>query len=67
MSTGCSTYGQFGFTSGSSSNKCALYNTFSIQSNSQNSQLGAKLSFNGVGGFYTCGTTLDVSHVVIGL
>lgn len=60
-STGCSTYGSLGFTEGSSSNKCARYTTFSIQSNQENSQLGAKLAFNSVGGFYACGSGQDVS------
>lgn len=63
-STGCSIYGSLGFTttSGSSSNKCALYNPFTIQSNQENSQMGAQLVFNGTtgGGFYACGSGLDV-------
>lgn len=60
-STGCSNYGSLGFTEGSSSNKCARYNTFNIQSNQENSQLGARLSFNFVGQFYACGSGEDVS------
>ncbi|KAF9524795.1 GPI-anchored small secreted protein [Crepidotus variabilis] len=63
-STGCSTYGQLGFTQGSSTNKCAQYSTFSIQSDSENSQLGAKLAFNSIGGFYACGSTLNVVYKV---
>ena len=58
----CSAYGALGFTSGSSSDKCVLYNPFTIQSNTQNSQLGAKLVFNATGGFYACGSGLDVSY-----
>ena len=38
-----------------------MYNTFSIQSDTENSQLGAQLSFNSVGGFYACGSGQDVS------
>jgi len=63
-STGCSTYGALGFTEGSSSNKCAKYNTFHIQSDSENSQLGAKLDFNFAGGFYACGSGQDVWYQV---
>ena len=64
-SGGCSTYGQLGFTS-SSSDKCSLRNTFGIQSDTENSQLGAQLVFNYVGGFYACGSGLDVSlHFVL--
>jgi hypothetical protein len=61
-STGCSSYGQLGFVEGSSSNKCAKYNTFNIQSDPENSQLGARLTFNFVGGFYSCGSGQDVSY-----
>jgi hypothetical protein len=60
-STGCSTYGSLGFVEGPSTNRCARYSTFSIQSNQENSQLGAKLSFNSLGGFYACGAGQDVS------
>ena len=59
LSSGCSTYGQLGF-SPSSSDKCANYNTFNIQSDTENSQLGAFLVFNFVGGFYACGSGNDV-------
>ncbi len=59
-STGCSTYGQLGFVTGSSSDKCAKYNSFQIQSDTENSQLGAQLTFNYVGGFYACGSGKDV-------
>jgi len=61
-STGCSTYGALGFTQGSSSNKCARYDTFQIQSNTENSQLGAKMVFNYEGGFYACTASKDVSQ-----
>ena len=53
----CSTSGQLGF--GSSSDKCVIRSGFSIQSDPENSQLGASLSF-GSGGFFACGTGLDV-------
>ncbi|KAF9443866.1 hypothetical protein P691DRAFT_808208, partial [Macrolepiota fuliginosa MF-IS2] len=65
ISAGCSTYGPLGFTGGSSSDKCAQYNTFSIQSDGENSQLGAQLVFNSVGGFYACGSGQDVSYYFI--
>ncbi|KAF9007055.1 hypothetical protein BDQ17DRAFT_1351334 [Cyathus striatus] len=64
MSTGCSTYGQLGFTEGSSTNKCARYSPFGIQSDSENAQLGASLTFNYAGGFYVCGSGLDVWYKV---
>ncbi|KIM36401.1 hypothetical protein M413DRAFT_449124 [Hebeloma cylindrosporum] len=63
ISSGCSTYGPLGF-AGSSSDKCAIRDTFGIQSNTENSQLGAKLVFNSVGGFYACGSGLDVWYKV---
>ncbi|PFH53609.1 hypothetical protein AMATHDRAFT_137375 [Amanita thiersii Skay4041] len=63
-STGCSTYGSLNFFVGSSSNKCARYTSFQIQSNSENSQLGAKLVFNYVGNFYACGSGLDVYYKI---
>ncbi|XP_006456403.1 hypothetical protein AGABI2DRAFT_195536, partial [Agaricus bisporus var. bisporus H97] len=59
-STGCSEYGSLGFTEGSSTNKCARYNSFHIQSNPENAQLGARLSFNYFGQFYACGSGGDV-------
>ncbi|PFH47143.1 hypothetical protein AMATHDRAFT_50519 [Amanita thiersii Skay4041] len=62
--TGCTTYGSLGFTQGSSSNKCARYDSFYIRSNEQNSQLGAKLTFNWVGEFYACGSAQDVWYKV---
>ncbi|KAH9475104.1 hypothetical protein JR316_0012215 [Psilocybe cubensis] len=58
--SGCSTYGQLGFVQGASSNKCARYDGFQIQSNIENSQLGAQLVINYVGGFYACGDGKDV-------
>jgi hypothetical protein len=52
----CATYGQFGYSGqGYSTNKCASFPRLQIQSNSENSQLGAKLTYNYVGGFYSCG------------
>jgi len=62
--TSCSTYGPLGFTESSSSDKCALFSTFGISSDSENSQLGAKLNFNNVGGFYACGDGQDVWYKV---
>ncbi|TFK61092.1 hypothetical protein BDN72DRAFT_890235 [Pluteus cervinus] len=63
ISTGCSTYGQLGFSS-SSSDKCASYSTFGISSDNENSQLGAQLVYNYVGGFYSCGSGKDVWYKV---
>lgn len=60
-SAGCTTYGPLGFTQGSSSDKCAKYESFYIQSESQ---LGAQLSFNLLGGFYACGSNQDVSRLL---
>ena len=60
VSSGCSTYGQLGF-SASSSDNCAVFDTFNIQSNAEDSQLGAQLVFNFAGGFYACGSGQDVS------
>ena len=37
-----------------------MFNTFGIQSDTENSQLGAQLTFNYVGGFYACGSGQDV-------
>jgi len=51
---GCQTFGALTFVQGSSTNKCGSFNTFQIQSNSQDSQLGSELVFNFVGGFYAC-------------
>ena len=52
---GCTSYGQLG-TSTSSSDYCAQYNSFEIQSDTENSQLVAFLVFNYVDGFYACGS-----------
>lgn len=49
------------FLEGWSTNKCAMYSTFLIWSNQESSQLGAKLSFNSLGGLYACGAGQDVS------
>ncbi|KAJ2925994.1 hypothetical protein H1R20_g11103, partial [Candolleomyces eurysporus] len=52
----CTTFGQLGYSGlGYSTNKCASFSWFQIQSNPENSQLGAKLTYNYVGGFYSCG------------
>ncbi|KIJ97811.1 hypothetical protein K443DRAFT_681251 [Laccaria amethystina LaAM-08-1] len=53
-STGCTTYGGLDFVQGTSTNKCASYSGFQIQSNTENSQLGAQLVVNFEGGFYVC-------------
>lgn len=63
-STGCSTYGPLGFIQQSSSNKCSRFDTFQLQSNTENGQLGARLVFNFIGGFYACGTGRDVWYKV---
>lgn len=52
---GCSKSGPLGFTLGST-NKCAKYGNFQIQSFGENSQLGAKLVVDYTGGFYACGS-----------
>ena len=61
-SSGCSSYGRLDFSANSTDTGiCVNYNnTFNIQSNAESSQLGAFLVFYSVGGFYTCGTCLDV-------
>ncbi|KAF9542274.1 hypothetical protein CPC08DRAFT_756070, partial [Agrocybe pediades] len=59
-SGGCSTYGSLGFFPGAGSNKCARYGTgFYLHSNEENSQLGATLVYNWVGGFYACGSSKE--------
>ncbi|KAF8345117.1 hypothetical protein F5887DRAFT_1197951 [Amanita rubescens] len=60
LATECLNYGQLGFSTGGSTDKCAMFNTFEIQSDTENSQLGAELTFNYVGGFYACGSGQDV-------
>ncbi|KIJ97823.1 hypothetical protein K443DRAFT_681256 [Laccaria amethystina LaAM-08-1] len=51
----CTPSGQLSFTqSGSTTNKCAQFSGFQIQSDTQNSQLGAQLVVNFQGGFYAC-------------
>ena len=59
-SSECTTFGPLGF--GSGSNKCALSQSFELQSDTENSQLGARLVFNNQGGFVACGTTQDVGE-----
>jgi len=60
--SGCTPYGQLGYST-SDSDYCAQYHSFEIQSDTENSQLGAFLVFNYVGGFYACGSTLDVWYI----
>ncbi|KAF4622068.1 hypothetical protein D9613_009581 [Agrocybe pediades] len=57
---GCQTFGALTFVQGTSTNKCASYNTFLIQSNAEDSQLGSELVFDSVGGFYACGGGQEV-------
>lgn len=59
--TGCSKSGALSFVLGGSSNKCAKYGNFQIQSFVENAQLGAKLVVDYTGGFYACGSNWDVS------
>ncbi|KAF8162644.1 hypothetical protein B0H34DRAFT_692346 [Crassisporium funariophilum] len=61
---GCQKYGAFGIVQGSSTNKCASYTTFQIASNSENSQLGAELVFNYLGGFYSCGSGAEIWYKI---
>ncbi|KAF9481485.1 hypothetical protein BDN70DRAFT_876275 [Pholiota conissans] len=58
----CDTFGALVFVQGGSSNKCAKSSSFQIQSNGQNSQLGAELVFNYVGGFYSCSNGQEVFY-----
>ncbi|KAF8889413.1 hypothetical protein CPB84DRAFT_1447297 [Gymnopilus junonius] len=51
---GCQKFGALGYSGGSNTNKCASFGGFQLQSNTQDSQLGAQLVFNYVGGFYSC-------------
>ncbi|KIJ97822.1 hypothetical protein K443DRAFT_681255 [Laccaria amethystina LaAM-08-1] len=50
----CTTFGQLSFIQGSTTNKCAQFTGFGLQSDTENSQLGAQLVVNSVGGFYLC-------------
>lgn len=59
---GCATFGQLGLIYGGSTNKCASYNTFGLQSNEENSQLGAHLVFNWTGGLHVCGAEKEVRY-----
>ncbi|EAU82393.1 hypothetical protein CC1G_06703 [Coprinopsis cinerea okayama7 len=60
----CATYGQFSNVLGASTNKCASYNSFYLEANPENSQLGSRLTFNWQGGFYVCGTAKEVWYKV---
>ena len=60
----CDTFGALVFVQGGSTNKCAKYSSFQIQSNGQNSQLGAELVFNYVGGFYSCSSGQEVRELL---
>lgn len=59
--SGCSNFGALQFVQGTSTNKCASYSSFQLQSNQQDSQLGAELVFNFTGGFYACNGGAEVS------
>lgn len=61
----CAKSGALAFVQGGSTNKCASYSSFQIQSDTQNSQLGAQLVFNYVGGFYLCSNGQEVSRVCV--
>lgn len=63
-SSGCSTFGPLGFTQQSKTGACALYDSFQIQSDTESSQLGAKLVFNYQGGFYSCSASQDIWYKV---
>ncbi|KAJ3538437.1 hypothetical protein NMY22_g5169 [Coprinellus aureogranulatus] len=58
----CANSGQVVTTPGSNTNKCATFDTFGLESNRENSQLGAHLVFNNVGSFYVCGRQRDVYY-----
>ena len=58
---GCSSYGPLAFVQGKSGNVCAQYESFQIQSDTENSQLGAQLVFNFVGGFFACNGEVSVA------
>jgi hypothetical protein len=60
-SSGAPRMDSLGFIQGSTTNKCASFDNFQIQSDTENSQLGAALVFNYQGGFYACGPSQDVS------
>lgn len=62
--SGCTDYGPLGFIQGSGTDKCAVFNSFQIQSDTENSQLGAKLVFNFQGGFHACGAGRDIWYKV---
>lgn len=61
----CATHGRLQITqAGGSTNKCASWNSFWLHSNEENSQLGAKLTFNWRGDFYVCGADKQVYYKV---
>ncbi|CAA7266674.1 unnamed protein product [Cyclocybe aegerita] len=62
--SGCQSFGALVFVQGTSTNKCARYSSFQIQSNAENSQLGAELVFNYVGGFYACGSGQEIWYKI---
>ncbi|KAF8954877.1 hypothetical protein BDZ97DRAFT_1798900 [Flammula alnicola] len=61
---GCENFGALTFVQGTSTNKCSRYTSFQIQSNNQDSQLGAELVFNYVGGFYACNSGQEVWYKI---
>jgi len=64
VATGCTNFGALDFVEGTSTNKCASYSSFQLQSNQQDSQLGAELVFNYVGGFYACNSGSEVWYKI---
>uniref|UniRef100_A0A8H7XP81 Uncharacterized protein n=1 Tax=Psilocybe cubensis TaxID=181762 RepID=A0A8H7XP81_PSICU len=61
---GCTNFGALHFVQGTSTNKCASYESFQLQSNQQDSQLGAELVFNFTGGFYVCNSGAEVWYKI---
>ncbi|KAJ3516880.1 hypothetical protein NLJ89_g859 [Agrocybe chaxingu] len=62
--SGCQSFGALVFVQGTSTNKCARCSSFQIQSNAENSQLGAELVFNYVGGFFACGSGEEIWYKI---
>ncbi|PPQ97682.1 hypothetical protein CVT26_001865 [Gymnopilus dilepis] len=60
---GCQKFGALGFLQ-SNTNKCASFGGFQLQSNNLDSQLGAQLVVNYVGGFYSCNGGSQVSYKI---
>ena len=67
LQSGCTTYGPLVFSSNSSGEYADTNNTFGLESDDENSQLGASLTFNFVGGFYACGSSQDVRVIFLSI